>query len=165
LNPGTYCGGINLGASAQATFNSGIYVVNGGGVTVSDGSSATGTGVMFYLTGTNSTYRSATVAALSSAALTAPSSGPYTGVLFFQDRSITSSSGAFFGGAASVQLNGSLYFPTTNVSFAIANASTFINTAIVANEISFSTFVTSTFYDDPTGLKTGLFSKSVALVQ
>lgn len=165
LNPGTYCGGINLGIFAQATFNPGIYVINGGGFTVSDQSTATGTGVMFYLTGSNSTYRSATVAALSNAALSAPTSGPYTGLLFFQDRSISSGSDAFFGGAASVQLNGSLYFPTTNVSFAIANSSTFINTAIVANEISFSTFVTSTFYDDPTGLKTGLFSKSVALVQ
>ena len=39
-------------------FNAGTYIISGGGVTFSNGATITGSGVMFYLTGTNATYGS-----------------------------------------------------------------------------------------------------------
>jgi hypothetical protein len=98
-----------------------------------------------------------------SVTFSAPTSGAYLGVLFFQDRSITSAQNAVFTGGATMKLTGSLYFPTTNVSFSNGSSVTAYNTAIVAKQLSFTS--SAYFKYDSTGLKTGLFSKSVALVQ
>ena len=165
LSPGTYCGGIYVGNGAtNVTFSAGIYVINGGGVSLNgSGKTVSGSGVMFYLTGTNATYASVAVQNGVSVTFSAPTSGAYLGVLFFQDRSITSSQNAVFTGGATMNLTGSLYFPTTDVSFSNGSSVTAYNTAIVAKQISFTS--SAYFKYDSTGLKTGLFSKSVALVQ
>ncbi|MGF1702935.1 pilus assembly protein TadG-related protein [Photobacterium makurazakiensis] len=50
LNPGTYCGGIHI-KKGKVTFNSGVYILRGGGLRVEGGDSkATGTDVSFYNT-------------------------------------------------------------------------------------------------------------------
>jgi Flp pilus assembly protein TadG len=162
LDPGVYCGGISLHNSAVATLNPGTYIIDGGGVAFSGAAIATGNGVMFYLTGTNATYGSLTIGNSANVTLSALTSGPYMGVLFFQDRSITSASNAAFSGAATTALTGTLYFPTTSISFG-GSASAGSDMAVVANQVSFTG--ASNINYDPTGLKTGLFSESVALVQ
>jgi hypothetical protein len=167
LNPGVYCGdasnpGISLHNGAVATFNPGVYVINGGGVSFAF-STDTGSGVMFYLTGTNASYRSVTVSNGATVTLSAPPSGAYMGVVFFQDRAITSAVGATFNGGSSMQLTGTLYFPTTSILFSNGAGSAAYSTAIVAKQVSFTGG--SSIKYDVTGLKTGLFSKSVALVQ
>jgi hypothetical protein len=164
LSPGTYCGGITVSNGVSGvTFSAGNYIINGGGLTFGGGVTATGSGVMFYLTGTNATYGSVTIANGANVAFSAPTSGTYLGVLFYQDRSITSANDATFAGGATMQLTGSLYFPTTDVSFS-NGASSSGYTAIVASGVSF-TGGTSIKYDS-TGLKTGLMaSKGVSLMQ
>jgi hypothetical protein len=162
LNPGTYCGGITISNGATATFNPGTYIIKGGGLTLVGGTTDTGSGVMFYLTGTNASYGSVTISNGANVTFSAPTSGPYMGVVFFQDRSITSASNATFAGGVNMKVTGSLYFPTTSVSYS-NGASTNAYVAIVANQVSFTGGTNITY--DPTGLKTGLFAKSVALVQ
>jgi hypothetical protein len=142
-------------------------VISGGGVNF-NGGAATGSGVMFYLTGTNATYRSLNVfnsynSSGTNLTLSAPASGPYLGVLFFQDRSIVTTYGASIAGGQYMQLTGSLYFPTTNVSF--LNGTLSMTMAVVAGTVSFLGGDETIVLDDPTGLKTGLFVQSVALVQ
>jgi len=163
LTPGTYCGGISVGGGASVTFAPGIYIINGGGVTFGGGATDNGTGVMFYLTGTNASYGSVAVAGGAHTTLSAQTSGPYLGVLFFQDRSITSNNNATFGGGANSALTGSLYFPTTNVSFSGGAQTASYSTAIVAKQVSFQGGTNIKY--DPTGLLTGLFSNAVALLQ
>ena len=165
LTQGTYCGGIYVGNGAtNVTFSPGIYVINGGGLSFNgSGKTVTGSGVMFYLTGTNATYASVAVQNGVSITFSAPTSGAYLGVLFFQDRSITSSQNAVFTGGATMKLTGSLYFPTTNISFSNGSSVTAYNTAIVAKQLSFTS--SAYFKDDSTGLKTGLSEIAVALVQ
>jgi hypothetical protein len=164
LVPGTYCGGISVGnGNTNITFGAGNYIINGGGLSFAGGTTVTGSGVMFYLTGTNANYASVTINNGANVTFSAPTSGPYLGVLFFQNRSITSVSNATFAGGATMQLTGSLYFPTTNVSYSNGTNTEANSTAIVALSVSFSGG--SNFKYDPTGLQTGLFSKSVALVQ
>lgn len=85
----------------------------------------------------------------------AQTSGPYLGVLFFQDRAITSGNNATFAGGAVMKLTGSLYFPSTYVSFSNGSSAEVNSTAIVATQVSF-TGGTNIKYD-PTGLQTGLF--------
>jgi hypothetical protein len=164
LAPGTYCGGITVSNGVtNVTFQAGNYIINGGGLTFGGGITSSGSGVMFYLTGTNATYASVTIANGVSVTFSAPTSGIYQGVLFFQDRSITSASNATFAGGASMNLTGSLYFPTTYVSFSNGAPSTSSRIAIVAKQISFIGGAKITY--DSTGLLTGLTSKSVALMQ
>jgi Flp pilus assembly protein TadG len=162
LVPGTYCNGINV-SNPNVTFGAGNYIINGGGLTFGGGVTSSGSGVMFYLTGTNATYGSVTIGNGVNVTLSAPTSGPYMGVLFFQNRLITSSSNATFGGGATMLLSGSLYFPTTDVSFSNGTTAEANSTAIVAKQISFTGGANIKY--DSTGLKTGLFSKAVALVQ
>jgi Flp pilus assembly protein TadG len=163
LTPGTYCGGITVSNGAtNVVFAAGNYIINGGGITFGGGATASGSGVMFYLTGTNATYASVTIANGVGVTFSAPTSGPYLGVLFFQDRSITSASNATFAGGATMQLTGSLYFPTTYASFSNGTSAAG-NMAIVAKRVSFVGGAHINY--DPTGLKTGLFSNSVVLVQ
>jgi hypothetical protein len=163
LTPGTYCGGINISNGATATFAAGTYIINGGALSLVGGTTDTGSGVMFYLTGTNATYGSVNISNGANVTFSAPTSGPYTGVVFFQDRTITSSVNATFSGGVSMKITGTLYFPTTSVLFSNGSSVTNVYTAIVAKQVSF-TGGTSLQYDS-TGLKTGLFSKAVALVQ
>jgi hypothetical protein len=93
----------------------------------------------------------------------APTSGTYLGVVFFQDRSITSSNNALFTGGATMKITGSLYFPTTIVQFSNGSAATSYSMAIIANQVWFSGGTNIKY--DSTGLSTGLFSKSAGLVQ
>jgi hypothetical protein len=162
LSPGTYCGGITINNGATALFKAGTYIINGGGITFGGGATITGIGVMFYLTGTNATYDSVTIANGVNVTLSAEPSGTYMGLLFFQDRSITSSQNASFAGGASTELTGTLYFPTTDVAFS-NGASTSGDMAIVADQVSFTGGANLRY--DPTGLKTGLVTMTAGLVQ
>ena len=163
LNPGTYCGGITISNGATATFNAGTYIINGGGVTLVGGTTDTGSGVMFYLTGTNASYGSVNISNGANVTFSGPTSGPYTGIVFYQNRTITSSANATFSGGVAMKVTGTLYFPTTSVLFSNGSSVSNVYTAIVAKQVSF-TGGTSLQYD-ATGMKTGLFSKGVALVQ
>jgi len=163
LNPGTYCGGITIGNGATATFNAGTYVIKGGTLNLGGGATVTGSGVTFYLTGTNSTYGSVNISNGASITLTAPTSGTYMGILFFQDRSITSSVNATFAGGVALKLTGSMYFPTTAVSISNGASSDGYNLAIVAQRVSFTGGAHFTY--DPTGTKTGLAIRTVALIE
>jgi Flp pilus assembly protein TadG len=161
---GTYCGGITVtNGVTNVTFGSGNFIINGGGLTFGGGITTSGSNLMFYLTGTNVTYASVTIANGVTVTFTAPTSGTYQGILFYQNRSITSASNATFAGGANMNLSGTLYFPTTNVSFSNGVAAESNSTAIVANEVSIAGGANLKY--DPTGQKTGLFLSSVALVQ
>ncbi len=162
LNPGTYCGGITINNGATANFNPGTYIINGGALSFAGGATITGGGVMFYLTGTNASYGSVSINNGVNVTLSGPTSGAYTGLLFFQDRSITSSVAANFAGGATMQLTGSLYFPTTAVSFS-NGASGNGTTALIANQVSFTGGVQLVY--DPTGQKTGLSTKTAGLME
>lgn len=162
LNPGTYCGGIVISNGATASFNAGTYIVNGGAVHFAGGSTITGSGVMFYLTGTNASYGSVVMDNGVNVTLSAQTSGPYSGLLFFQDRAIVSSTNATFAGGASTQLTGSLYFATTGISYSNGTSGTGY-TALVAKQVSFVGGANLNY--DATGLKTGLAAKTVALVE
>ena len=159
VTPGVYCGGISLHNGAIANFSTGTYIINGGGISFAAGA-ITGSGVMFYLTGSAAADGAVSISNGESVTLSAQTSGPYMGILFFER--ITTTSTVTFNGGASMLLTGTLYFPATSILFS-NGASTTANTAIVAEQVSF-TGGTKIIYD-PTGLKTGLFSKSVALVQ
>ena len=135
LNPGVYCGGIAI-LGGKATFNTGLYVINGGGLTILAGS-ASGQGVTFYITSNGHPYGPVSID-IDEVNLSAPTSGPLAGVLFFQDRSIKSILPNTLLENSSAQLTGLLYFPTTAVFYSGGSASSPGPTVIVADTVNLS---------------------------
>ena len=93
---------------------------------------------MFYLTGTNANYGGVVIDNSATVTLSAQPSGTYQGVLFFQDRSITTSNVETFTGGATMKLTGSLYFPTTQVQYTNGASGVTFATAIVAYKVLFT---------------------------
>jgi hypothetical protein len=132
LSPGSYCGMI-VGNGMSAVLAGGTYIIDGGSFSIAGGSTLTTTGgVMIYLT------NGATVSISNNANVTmsAQSSGSYEGVLFYQDRTMTSPGGSSFQGGSTMHLTGSLYFPYGALTF--DNGSNAQTEAIVANSITFA---------------------------
>jgi Flp pilus assembly protein TadG len=131
LNPGTYCGGININGQGNVVFNAGIYYIYGGGLQFeSNNASITNTttgigGVMFFNTDghgiaglSSSNYAPVTISGQPNITLNAPTSGPYSGILFYKDRLVSSSNNNdIFAGNLKPNFSGTLYFPGDNLEF------------------------------------------------
>jgi Flp pilus assembly protein TadG len=111
LQPGTYCGGLNL--SGKVTLSPGTYVIDGGSLKINANADITGSGVTFYLTGsaTADFNGNATVN------LSAPTSGTYSGMLVFADKMNSAASGHKFNGTASSKMTGTIYSPSQDVNY------------------------------------------------
>ena len=138
-DPGIYCNGINISGGSKVTFNSGTYILKGGGLQVSGGSIAIGTGVTFYNTsGGGYGYQPINISGGTTITLSAPTTGSLAGMLFFQDRSIASGSGSNFSGGTTTVFNGALYFPTTAVTYSGGTSAATDYTILVAKTLNFS---------------------------
>jgi Flp pilus assembly protein TadG len=109
LNPGTYCNGLTIKGTANLA--AGVYVISGP-LTIESQATITGSGVTFYLTGTGAGF---TIAAGAAITLTAPTSGPYGGILFFVDRAANPSFVNTFAGGSTTKVMGSIYAPSQKV--------------------------------------------------
>jgi Putative Flp pilus-assembly TadE/G-like len=109
LNPGTYCGGLTI--KGTATLNPGVYIISGL-LTVTSQATIKGAGVTFYLTGATAGF---TLQAGATIDLSAPTSGPYGGILFFQDRLANPGFVNLFAGNSDTKVFGSIYAPTQKV--------------------------------------------------
>lgn len=140
FNPGTYCGGINIGLGATATFMPGTYVLTSshgaGGLSVYLGATVTGNGVTFYNYGPNGAINFATALAAGNVNFTAPTSGTYSGILFFQDPGNTTAANIFGATTSNTVLQGTYYFPTAAVNFAFDGYVTY--SILVAKDIYFA---------------------------
>jgi len=90
LLPGVYCGGIEFsGSDLDVTFEPGIYILAGGGMKFSGGlNTYSGDGLMFYNTDSaGDTFGDIDFSGSSTVDFTAALTGPYAGILFFQDPS------------------------------------------------------------------------------
>lgn len=150
FDPGQYCGGIKI-TGGTVTFNPGVYVIDGGGLSFS-GAIISGQGVTFYLTGSGngsspSAYGGVNINGTATVNLSAPTSGTYEGILFFQDRSVSSTGQAStINGGSGSTFDGALYFPTTTLNYA-GNSSSNGYTMLVADtlKITGNSFVGSNY--------------------
>lgn len=83
LNPGVYCGGLNIAMNADVKLNPGVYIIKDGPLTVGMQSRLVGENIAFYLVGDEAVFSFAPDTKIS---LTAPTSGAMAGILFFEDR-------------------------------------------------------------------------------
>lgn len=109
LQPGVYPNGLNL--SGTKTLQPGVYIITGGSVSVDANANITGSGVTIYVgNGVNVSMNANGFVNLS-----APTSGVYSGVLFFGARDGTGS--VSMNGTAASLLTGAIYFPNQNLSY------------------------------------------------
>jgi hypothetical protein len=111
LAPGCYNGGVALKGAVNLA--SGVYIINGGALTINANATVIGSDVTFVL------LNGATVDLNGNATiqLDAPTTGTYKGMLFMGSR--TSSIGGIskFNGNANSRLTGAIYFPKQNVDY------------------------------------------------
>lgn len=106
LQPGVYNGGITLSSTAVVTLQPGVYYLNGGGLNVSGQVNLTGKGVIIYnnpLTDNDAVN----ISGQGAITLSPPTSGPYAGITFFQNRSSTVP--LSFAGGSSMSISGTFY--------------------------------------------------------
>jgi Flp pilus assembly protein TadG len=138
--PFVFCGGLTINSSANVTFDPGVYIIDGGTLIINGGAVIRGTGVTFVLTGRSGTYATVTINGNADIQLSAPTSGPTAGLVFFQDRRAPTGGypNIFNGGSAQV-FTGALYFPKQGVRF---NGGTSLTsggcTQILADQIDFN---------------------------
>ena len=96
----------------NVTLNPGVYFVASGSFGVNANANVTGSGVTIFLASGTSVSMNGN----SHVDLSAPTSGTYSGILFFGDPAATSGSNTFDGDSSS-HLTGSLYFPHQSVAY------------------------------------------------
>jgi Flp pilus assembly protein TadG len=174
LNPGVYCGGIEMNNGAHVTFNAGTYILTsatntGGtsyGLTMDIGALATGSGVTFYNTMTLGhtagpiKFLFTSFTSGNGISFTAPTTGTYEGILFFQDSSNTAQAQIIGSSSFNTTLQGAYYFPKAKVVFALDGPIKY--DILDAWQIEFalltfagSTFNTTGFYNDYSSLANG----------
>ena len=137
LTPGTYCGGISITGNHSVQFDAGTYLLYGGGIHFSGNiDPIAGSGVTFFNSGNGSTYPYSALNLAGNVSLnrSAPTTGPYAGLLFMQDPLNTLA--ANIVGNAGAVLAGNLYFPQSNLTLT-GNSGTAIPTgSVVAQKVS-----------------------------
>jgi len=119
IQPGVYCGGLQIGSTGGATFTMapGVYVMAGGGFQMGSQGKVDATGVTIYNTsgpnsgvaGCNAAFAPFNLDGQANIHISAPTSGPLEGIAFFQDRNITNATANQFVGGSSSLINGAIY--------------------------------------------------------
>ena len=136
LDPGVYCGGIDI-RRGDVHFNPGVYVIKNGAFTITASSRVTGENVGFYLTGTKSVFFFGSESDIN---FSAPKDGPLAGILFYEDRNAPKLRTHSIRSKRADNLLGTIYLPrgifevATNSKVAQDSA----YTAVIANRIELS---------------------------
>lgn len=141
INPGVYCGGIQVNAGANLSLTPGIYFLDRGSLMVNGGASISGTGVtLIFTSSTGNNFASASINGGASVNLTPPTdpSSPTRGIVFFGDRNMPTGTTFKFNGGASQVLTGAIYLPKAAIDYA-GGANT-VNgcTQIVGDTVTFT---------------------------
>lgn len=136
LSPGTYCGGISIGGNADVIFNSGTYVLDAGDFSINGNANVYGVGVTIILTSSSSTYGSIKITGGSDIELSAPTSGEYAGVVFYQDPDADTDNTNMITGNSDMHIEGALYLPVGHLDFGGNGAWEGKCTQFIANSIA-----------------------------
>lgn len=103
-------------------FDPGIYYIDGGSLSFGSQTVVAGAGVTFILTSSSADTNPSSIATVNmnggaTVNLTPPTSGTYSGILFYQDRRALDSGTNTINGNASSHMEGGFYFPSQAMSF------------------------------------------------
>jgi putative Flp pilus-assembly TadE/G-like protein len=161
LQAGTYCSGMDL--KGNVALSSGTYVVQGSFKINANAvvtCAAPCTGVTIFMSGSNTVSMNGTA----TVTLSAPTSGAYSGVLFYGDRTGTAAQSTFNGTASSL-LTGAIYFPKQQVNYLGNFSGNGGCTQVVADTIQWSGSTTIKQNCTSLGMKDIPATQSVQLVE
>jgi len=170
-NPKTYSPGTfnsTIQVSSNTVFQPGVYVMNNASLKITAGQ-VTGTGVTFIFTGTSpASIGGLDISSNQTTDLTAPTSGPYKGVAFYQSANADPTAIVNkINGTSNVHLTGAVYFPNQEVDFQGDNTTGGSNggcTQVVASKVTFTGNSKLGYDCDGTGVRP-INSSRVALVE
>lgn len=138
ISPQTWCGGISFEANADVTFQPGVYYVKGGEFKVNGNATLRGSGVTIVLTDYAGDWARITINGGADVELSAPTSGPFSGVLFYQDRNAPTSGSHSFNGGATMELTGVIYIPRQEIKFSGGNENAGGCTRLIGRLVTFT---------------------------
>lgn len=134
LDPGTYCGGIEISGSAMVTFRAGDYIIRDGKFDVSGKASVKAENAAFFLKGEASTLN---FTGDTTVEMTGATTGDMAGLLFFEDRTVSVGRIHRLNSANAHKLTGTIYLARGRLRVdpnnSVAQDSAY--TAIIANEV------------------------------
>jgi hypothetical protein len=113
LSPGVYCGNFNFNGSGTLNLKPGTYVFKNTKWNINSGWKVNGTGVTFYFADANSYIQINSGVEIN---VTAPTSGDYADLLFFEPDGLSKSQFSI-NGSAGHKFEGLIYLPSRNVTF------------------------------------------------
>lgn len=121
LQPGVYCGGIDI-TGGTVTFSPGVYFLNQGDLTLNGNASIVGTGgVTIILTTSSNDYSTVgniTINGGATVNLVAPTSGATAGIAIWQDGRAPDSGSDKLNGGSTMQVTGAIYLPSESTTYA-----------------------------------------------
>ena len=155
LEAGTYV--IADGTNPDGTVNAGTLSTSGSTTTLS------GDGVSFYMDGTSEVHMTGN----GTVDITSPTSGTYTGILFYGDPYAPTETSHSVNGGGNISFDGVMYFPTAEVKYngnGVAASADSIS-AIIAREVRFGGNGTLNFYFDDDAVLPPAFQTRLTLVE
>jgi hypothetical protein len=135
LQPGTYCGGLDL--KGNVTLQPGLYIIKDGNLSINSQATVTGNGVTFYIMGSGAGF---TINGGGNIDLTAMSSGDYKGMVIVHDRASNIGSTNTLNGNSGTVIKGVIYTPTQQLT--LTGTGTFGQTSpfmpLIADQIKIS---------------------------
>ncbi|MFI5459371.1 MAG: choice-of-anchor Q domain-containing protein [Isosphaerales bacterium] len=136
LSPGTFTQ-ITISSNASVTLNAGVYVIKGGGFTVSGNATVKGTGVVIYNAGSSypnagGTYGAISLSGNGAINLAAPATGTYAGLVFVQP---SANAKALSTSGNAIALSGTVFAPSAQLNLS-GNAQ--LNAAVVVDTMTIS---------------------------
>ncbi len=123
VSPGVYCKGIEVKSGGQLTMLPGVYIISGKGLKMDGNASRiAGSGVMIYNTSGNGYSFDRVDINAGSLQLSGPVSGPYSGILYFEDRAAPSGKDVTMDNLVNSYLEGAIYARNNKFKLASLNS-------------------------------------------
>lgn len=160
-----YCNGLDI--KGDVTFEPGLYIIEGGSITFNGGDPnavstirVRGSGVTFYMTSTSRLKLNGNV----QLDLSAPTSGPFAGILFFGARDATSVNHVISGTSDSV-IQGAVYTPASHIEYKGNSATTGGCTQVIGRTVTMTGNSTLGSSCENAGTQTILANEGIKIVE
>ena len=173
LPTGLYCGGLTFDPNTTTTLN-GTYYVCGGNVVINNNATVntqSGGGSTIIMTANSSfpscsSYPTLTINGGANVSLVAPTSGTFSGLVFFQDRNAPLNNDSKVNGGSNQYITGAIYLPRATITFNGNSTTTGAGkcTQIIGYDLTFTGNSSIQLQCDGTGI-VAISRKSSTIVQ
>ena len=135
ISPGVYNNGISIAGGMTVTMQPGVYYIKNSGLTLSGGVTLKGTGVTIYLDNSGGRNNDFSISGGATVNLLPPTSGPYSGLTYFQDRA--NANALSFSGGTTTSIKGTVYAPAAPISISGGTRNTY-GSQLITDSLSLS---------------------------